>query len=309
METNLLIDLTAKQRLLESHLAWMNGFEEYLDWMDHKSKDEFKDIKRCVMQGNPYRLRNRIMGEMKRGWEEEPGLSYLYANVITSFYQDDLVRHKDVARYMQNCVEGEWIWAISQWINKHEDVDLNDHFSRGQMRSKMWMVDELRKIVDGNIGEVILYGGWFSTISWFFLKHMNATRVVSVDIDPATVPIAQDFNDTYNHEDKSVFTAVAADVNSIVYDHTRNTTVNNVTICPNIVVNTSCEHMNDEWFDNLPVGQFVVLQTNNYFENPQHVNCVESVEAAKEKYKFETLFYAGELDTYLYKRYMLIGIK
>ena len=118
------IDLTAKQKLLESHLAWMNGFEEYLDWTDHKSKDEFKDIKRCVMQGNPYRLRNRIMGEMKRGWEEEPGLSYLYANVITSFYQDELVRHTDVARYMQKCVEGEWIWAIGEWINKHKDVRL-----------------------------------------------------------------------------------------------------------------------------------------------------------------------------------------
>ena len=32
-------------------------------------------------------------------------------------------------------------------------------------------------------------------------------------------------------------------------------------ITPTVIVNTSCEHMNEDWFYNLPDGQFVVLQT------------------------------------------------
>jgi hypothetical protein len=67
--------------------------------------------------------------------------------------------------------------------------------------------------------------------------------------------------------------------------------------------------MNDDWFYNLPDGQFVVLQTNNYFENEQHTNCVSSVDEALAKYKFSEVYFSGELDTQLYNRFMIIGKK
>ena len=77
----------------------------------------------------------------------------------------------------------------------------------------------------------------------------------------------------------------------------------------NLVINTSCEHMDNTWFDNLPEGQAVALQTNDYFDNDQHVNCCKGLEEVKNKYKFSTILYEGSLDTVLYERYMLIGIK
>ena len=78
---------------------------------------------------------------------------------------------------------------------------------------------------------------------------------------------------------------------------------------PTCVINTSCEHMDNTWFDNLPEGQAVALQTNDYFDNDQHVNCCKGLEEVKNKYKFSTILYEGSLDTVLYERYMLIGIK
>jgi hypothetical protein len=77
----------------------------------------------------------------------------------------------------------------------------------------------------------------------------------------------------------------------------------------NLLINTSCEHMDNTWFENIPNGTLVVLQTNDYFSNPQHVNCCKDLQAAMEKYPMNTFLYAGELDTYLYNRFMLIGIK
>ena len=77
----------------------------------------------------------------------------------------------------------------------------------------------------------------------------------------------------------------------------------------NMVVNTSCEHMDLTWYNNLPKGTFVVLQTNDYFTNPQHSNCCKDLEEAKSKYPMQSIMYEGELDTDLYNRFMLIGIK
>ena len=77
----------------------------------------------------------------------------------------------------------------------------------------------------------------------------------------------------------------------------------------NMVVNTSCEHMDNTWFENLPIGTFVVLQTNDYFENVQHSNCCKDLNDAMTKYPMQSVMYQGELDTQLYNRFMLIGIK
>jgi hypothetical protein len=77
----------------------------------------------------------------------------------------------------------------------------------------------------------------------------------------------------------------------------------------NLVVNTSCEHMDNSWYENLPMGKVVVLHTNDYFSNPQHMNCCEDVEAAKVKYPMSEIYYEGALDTQLYNRFMLIGKK
>ena len=57
------------------------------------------------------------------------------------------------------------------------------------------------------------------------------------------------------------------------------------------------------------VGRFNAIQTNDYFGNKQHVNCVGGVNEAKAKYPMTEVLYEGEIDTHLYNRFMLIGIK
>ena len=62
-------------------------------------------------------------------------------------------------------------------------------------------------------------------------------------------------------------------------------------------------------YNNLPEGSIVALQTNNYFSNEQHINCVGGIEEAIAKYPMSEVYYSGELDTQLYTRFMVIGKK
>src|SRR5438046_6215537 len=48
---------------------------------------------------------------------------------------------------------------------------------------------------------------------------------------------------------------------------------------PDLVINTSCEHITDlrAWLDLLPRRTSVLLQSNDYFSEPSHVNCMPSL--------------------------------
>lgn len=73
------------------------------------------------------------------------------------------------------------------------------------------------------------------------------------------------------------------------------------------VINPSCEHMNDEWYYNLPDGTFVILQSND-FDIPQHTNFIKNIEEMKNKYKMRDI-YSCTLQCTVYQRFTLAGIK
>ena len=52
-----------------------------------------------------------------------------------------------------------------------------------------------------------------------------------------------------------------------------------------------------------------MLQSNNFFEVPEHVNCVNNVDEFKIIAPMTRVLYSGELELPKYKRVMLIGYK
>ena len=80
---------------------------------------------------------------------------------------------------------------------------------------------------------------------------------------------------------------------------------------PDTIINTSCEHIEnfDDWYAKIPDGKLVVLQSNNYYEVEEHVNCVGSIEEFAVKAPMDNILYSGELELPKYKRFMLIGYK
>src|SRR5690606_21753338 len=77
------------------------------------------------------------------------------------------------------------------------------------------------------------------------------------------------------------------------------------------IINTSCEHLENfqSWFQSIPDGKLLILQTNDFFDCAEHVNCVKNLEEFKVMAPMTECFYAGELRLEKYTRFMLIGHK
>lgn len=287
---------------------WMYGIEEYLKFINHSQQPAFDKITEAVLHGDNWAKRDLIMAEVQRGWRDQTERN---ANIIMlSHLHQDLPDFNpcELLSFVNESISDDFLNSITNWAIKWQDqVNLTDHFGRGQIRSKLWLVSELEKIIDNKqLGNVLMYGGWYATVAALLFQRFSIKKFYNIDLDPVAIQLSNDFNQNFGDR----FVAFVGDVNDINYDGAAECQLpNEETVKPTVVVNTSCEHMTDEWFYELPDGQFVVLQTNNYFENPQHVNCVDSVDTALNKYRFTDVFYSGEIETMLYNRYMIIGVK
>lgn len=212
-------------------------------------------------------------------------------------------------------VDTQFVAAFKNFfVNETEIWD--DCFSRGQLQSKLWLIQELKKC-NVELGTVYLCAGWYATLAtMLFESNIKLDKVRSFDIDPSCIDIAKVFNKPWLMEDWQ-FQASTEDIHNINYAvHTYNVTrsdgsVQTLTDQPDTIINTSCEHIVDfdEWFRKIPEGKLVVLQSNNYFEIKEHVNCVGSIEEFAVKAPMQNILYAGELELPKYKRFMLIGFK
>jgi len=82
-----------------------------------------------------------------------------------------------------------------------------------------------------------------------------------------------------------------------------------IQLTPDVVINTSCEHMTTEWFNTVASNQLVIIQSNNNPDYEGHVNTCKSLDEFCEKYSLNNIFYKGELELPIYKRFMQIGFK
>jgi hypothetical protein len=103
------------------------------------------------------------------------------------------------------------------------------------------------------------------------------------------------------------FAAHTADMLQIDYASRRQT----ATGAPDPIVNTSCEHLHefDGWYDRIPAGQLLVMQSNDYFACGEHVNCVRDLAAFRSQAPMREQLFAGERKFRRYTRFMLIGRK
>jgi hypothetical protein len=145
-------------------------------------------------------------------------------------------------------------------------------------------------------------GAWHGVLGAMLLAEprLAISEVVSLDVDPDCAPIAETLN--HRHVASGRFRAVTADMTSLDFDHAPGGR-------PGLVINTSCEHLDDVpgWVASLPAGLPVLLQSNDYFREPDHRSCVPSLEAFGAQAGLAELLFAGALPSRNYTRFMLIG--
>lgn len=192
---------------------------------------------------------------------------------------------------------------IMFWMDAIRNSDDRDRtlesFWKGQLRSKQALVKMLEYKCDYKKEySIVVHGGWNGVLaSLLFNSHLNIKRIESVDIDPNCEETAKTMNK--NQEMEGRFTARTADMCTDKYN-------------ADIVINTSCEHLDNvklkQWFDNIPQGTMYVMQSNNYAELEEHINCVNSATELAESVDAKD-YSVEEIVLPKYTRYMISGIK
>ncbi|HEV7325830.1 MAG TPA: class I SAM-dependent methyltransferase [Bosea sp. (in: a-proteobacteria)] len=191
---------------------------------------------------------------------------------------------------------------LARLVGKGVPADLSIAFNHKQIASKRWLVDELAKVLPQPDGPVFVLGAWYGVLGAILLadERLTIPHVVSLDIDPGCAPVAEILN--HRHVATGRFRAVTADMTGLDFDRTEGGR-------PGLVINTSCEHLDDVpgWIASLPFGLPLLLQSNDYFREPDHRSCVPSLDAFKAQAGLSDLWFAGALPTKNYTRFMLIG--
>ena len=144
---------------LDKH-HWMHGIDEYLTRINHVHADKYKQMQKAIQYGESWPIRDMMLGLIQEGFTSD---SEEYTNLVLSYYLKELeVTPEQLLRFVNRYVDDGFLLDTYNWFEKHQDcADLNDHFSRGQIKSKLWMMEELRNVVSSNeLGTVVLYGGW-----------------------------------------------------------------------------------------------------------------------------------------------------
>jgi len=188
-----------------------------------------------------------------------------------------------------------WMDAIRNSDDRYRTLE---SFWKGQVNSKVWLAENLVGFVPVKPLDIVIYGGWNGVLaSILFNSNIAVNSITSVDIDPVCEDIANTVNKRQEMQGK--FSAVTADM----CEYTTNA---------DVVINTSCEHITQEqyeqWLNNQPDDAVFVLQSNNYFTHDEHVRCAIDLTDFTRMSKVKP-FYRGTLDTPKYERYMIIGKK
>jgi hypothetical protein len=198
-------------------------------------------------------------------------------------------------------------------------AQLNDAFSRSQIRSKIWLVEQLA-LINSNYANVAVMASWFGQIKTIYDKRLTYSKMRLIELDRVACETSDYVFNLSNLENHKV-KAVCADINGLTLhkngyewsvENFKDNSEYNEKFLPDLIINTSAEHMTEEWFHQLRFKQLssdpiVAIQSNNLFDLAEHVNCVHSVDHMKKKFPMREVLFAGELQLKGYKRVMLIG--
>ncbi|OAP39823.1 hypothetical protein AU381_09720 [Sinorhizobium glycinis] len=203
----------------------------------------------------------------------------------------------DLARGLAAYTGSVLVDGIAGVIAKHPEANIANAFNHKQVLCKLWARDELLKNAGSAYGRIVVLGGWYGVLPAMLLEDRRFTieAIDSFDIDPTVEQVARTLNSGFGDR----FHAITADMHAIDYR----------SLQADLVINTSCEHIADlgAWLELVPSGTRVLLQSNDYFSEPSHINCVSSLEEFQARAGLSRVDFAGALPMKKYTRFMLIG--
>lgn len=155
-----------------------------------------------------------------------------------------------------------------------------------QVRSKLWLIDELSARRDLARSTLVVLGAWYGVLPLLVNWRVSVPpdRMLCVDLDPAACELgARTIGSSYANLEYRCADMLELDPSQLHDDASA------------VVINTSCEHVAGlgDWWARVPAQQLAVLQSNNYRACADHVNCAQSLDEFKRQMPMSELLYEG----------------
>jgi len=282
-----------------------------------KNFNNIEDLRKAVTEENLHSIFRLVKNEDLRKAVTEENLHSIFRLVDSDDLRKLLLEDNywSLWKLLSKELDTQFVSAFKYFYSENIDYD-TDCFSQGQLLSKKWLIDELKKL-NLDLGTVFLCAGWYGTLAvMMFENNLKINKIRSFDIDPSCVSIAERFNKPWEM-DQWKFKAVVADILNLNYSKTTYEVTKpdnsrlTLTDIPDTIINTSCEHIENfnQWYESIPDEKLLILQTNDYFSIEDHVNCSSSLEDFANMTPMRNCLYEGELELPKYRRFLRIGYK
>ena len=190
---------------------------------------------------------------------------------------------------------------ISEVKQLHESSghSLEGSFTPDLVFSKYWLMQELAR-VQPVISTMYVLGSWYGNLSLYITRYgvPQVQRMINVDTNSEFQQTGQQLLDLMGGGPVDF---MDKDANQLDYRKLDRNAV---------VVNTSVTDIaGRKWFDNIPIGTRVVLQTRDQDANSDY----ESVNDMINRFPMSQVLYSGEMalrdPETQYRRFMVIGVK
>lgn len=179
-------------------------------------------------------------------------------------------------------------------FSKNPSSGFFESFRKNQLLSKTWLINEIYACQQ-DLETVAVVGSWNSCLLYELMYDKGFRgRYMFYDIDPEV------------HIDRKKYFAANDLIVNFDYTEDKISSYIDIPDVYDIVINPSCEHM--ENMETRP-GTLYALMSNNHYNIPEHINCVNSCEELAEKNEINNILYSGQMILDNYSRYLVIGEK
>ena len=184
--------------------------------------------------------------------------------------------------------------------------DLLDSFSPNQFKSKLNLINHIKSLnILNKDSEIVIFGSWYGSIL-IPAFYNEVKKITAIDLDPKVISIAK--HKLFKDYNVDFITSDIFEVYRDMYDD-----------C-DLFINTSCEHMKPmrewgpapkyktPWWDRVKPSAHFAFQSNNMFDIPGHINCVNDIEEFKGQLPDTSeVLIEDEIKDERGTRYLLIG--
>ncbi len=200
----------------------------------------------------------------------------------------------------------EWSETLELIAHKypHRYKDFAYSIRKNQWQSKSWLMEMLSVINDKENPVIWVLGSWYGTVivPLIFEYIKDAKEIHLFDYDEEVFEICHSLHKKWNKKIVRHCKDINFEINKLKsYD-----------VQPDIVINTSCEHMwhmRDMLLPNKDI--LYAFQSNNFDLEPAHISIAWDLDEFKYQAGLKNIEYEGSMKFHdhddKYKRWMLIG--